>query len=86
VQPDLVRWLVWGICRSTPNLPLADGAITFFDEHYRREYKKVPGKELDDDGKLVIFPGTAGENLQLAIDTWHHGVERPSRISYIGLH
>jgi len=58
----------------------------FFHEPYRREYKKIPGKELDDDGKLVIFPGTAGENLQLAIGTWHHGIEKPSRKNHTSWH
>ncbi|MFR9661294.1 MAG: hypothetical protein SNF60_04450, partial [Rikenellaceae bacterium] len=37
-----------------------------FDEHYRYEYKRLSGKELDPNGKLVFFPSTAAEMYKVA--------------------
>ncbi len=47
-----------------PYLPIALGYLRFYDQFYRRETKKLTGKELDDKGRLVIFPGNAIEMYQ----------------------
>ena len=41
-------------------------SVIFFDEHYRMRAKKSSGKELDDDGKLIIYPSTACESHKMA--------------------
>lgn len=38
-------------------VPVADAMLHFFDQYYRQRNKKNTGKELDENGKLVIFPG-----------------------------
>ncbi len=47
-----------------PYLPIALGYLKYHDQFYRRETKKLTGKELDDKGRLVIFPGNAIEMYQ----------------------
>ncbi|MFI3318953.1 MAG: DUF5703 domain-containing protein [Rikenellaceae bacterium] len=47
-------------------LPFIKSSIQFFDEHYRYEYKRLSGKELDPNGKLVFFPSTAAEMYKVA--------------------
>lgn len=47
-------------------LPLIDECVTFFDEHYRYQHRRRTGRELDDRGKLVIFPGSAAETYKNA--------------------
>lgn len=47
-----------------PYLPITLGYLRFYDQFYRRETKKLTGKELDDKGRLVIFPGNAIEMYQ----------------------
>ena len=37
------------------------GTVDFYDTYYRAENKKRSGKELGDDGKLVIYPGNGLE-------------------------
>jgi len=37
------------------------GTVDFYDTYYRAENKKRTGKELGDDGKLVIYPGNGLE-------------------------
>ena len=43
-------------------LPFVERSVIFYDEHYRYRCKKLTGKELDDAGKLVIYPGNTLEN------------------------
>jgi len=43
-------------------LPFIKSAVTFFDEHYRYLQKKRTGKQLDANGKLVIFPSRGAES------------------------
>ncbi len=45
----------------TEDLPWMIGTVTFYDTYYRAETKKRTGKELGDDGKLVIYPGNGLE-------------------------
>lgn len=51
------------------DLSLIDSCLTFFDAHYRQEYKKISGSELDTNGKLVLFPGTALETYKNALNS-----------------
>jgi len=44
------------------------GAVYFYDSFYRAETKKRTGKELGDDGKLVIYPGNGLEYAGDATD------------------
>jgi len=43
-------------------LPFIDSCVTFFDEHYRYLEKQRTGRELDENGKLVIYPSRACES------------------------
>ena len=43
-------------------MPFIDSSVTFFDEHYRYRHKKRSGKELDENGHLVIFPSRGAES------------------------
>ncbi len=47
-----------------PYLPIALGCLKYYDQFYRVETRKLTGKELDDNGRLVIFPGNAIEMYQ----------------------
>jgi hypothetical protein len=47
-----------------PYLPIALGYLKYHDQFYRAETKKRTGKEFDDNGRLVIFPGNAIEMYQ----------------------
>lgn len=49
-----------------PYLPFIKSCLTFFDEHYRYLAKARGAKELDGDGKLILFPGSAGETFKMA--------------------
>lgn len=42
-------------------IPVVDGIIRFYDQFYRRQNKLKTGEELDDNGRLVIYPGNALE-------------------------
>ena len=37
-------------------MPFIEQSLIFFDEHYRKRQKMRDGNELDEKGKLVIFP------------------------------
>jgi hypothetical protein len=52
-----------------PYLPFIESCITFFDEHYRYLAKKRGARELDGDGKLILFPGSAGETFKMAYNS-----------------
>ncbi|RST31820.1 hypothetical protein HMF7854_13975 [Sphingomonas ginkgonis] len=51
------------------DLGFIDSCLTFFDEHYRREHARQSGRELDADGHLVLFPGTACETYKNALNS-----------------
>jgi hypothetical protein len=42
-------------------LPFIEQSVIFYDEHYRFRCKQLTGKELDKNGKLVIYPANALE-------------------------
>jgi hypothetical protein len=43
-------------------LPFIEQSVIFYDEHYRFRCKQLTGKELGDDGKLVIYPANTLEH------------------------
>jgi hypothetical protein len=47
-------------------LPFIKSSVKFFDEHYQYRNKQLTGEPLDDGGKLVFYPSTAGEMYKLA--------------------
>lgn len=49
-------------------LPLVDSCVTFFDEHHRLTNAARTGTELDDDGRLVLSPGSACETYKDTLD------------------
>ncbi len=51
------------------DLGFIDSCLTFFDEHYRRESARMTGSELDAGGKLVLFPGSAGETYKNTLNS-----------------
>ncbi|MEQ7874577.1 DUF5703 domain-containing protein [Sphingomonas sp. ASV193] len=51
------------------DLGFIDSCLTFFDEHYRREQRRIAGRELDPDGHLVFYPGTACETYKNAVNS-----------------
>ena len=51
------------------DLAFVDSCLTFFDQHYRAEYRRIAGQELDAEGKLVLFPGTACETYKNTLDS-----------------
>jgi hypothetical protein len=51
------------------SLPSILGVLKFYDNFYQRECEKLTGKPLDDNGKLVIYPGNACE---FGVETKNH--------------
>lgn len=45
-------------------IPFIENAVIFFDEHYRKRQKMRTGRELDDQGHLVIYPSKACETYR----------------------
>ncbi|MEB8344737.1 DUF5703 domain-containing protein [Flavobacteriaceae bacterium KMM 6898] len=45
-------------------IPFIEESLIFFDEHYALRQKMRNGKELDENGKLVIFPSTSCESYR----------------------
>ena len=43
-------------------MSLIEQSVIFYDEHYRYQCKELTGKELDDNGKLAIFPANSLED------------------------
>lgn len=46
--------------------PLIENSLKFFDEHYRYLAKRRGRKDLDGDGKLILFPGSGCETYKMA--------------------
>ena len=46
--------------------PLVEECLRFFDEHYQYQAKKLGAKALDENGKLVIYPGSGCETYKMA--------------------
>ena len=49
-------------------LPLIESGLTFYNEFYQMQERKRSGRPLTEDGKLVIFPGTALETYKDAMN------------------
>lgn len=47
-------------------LPLIESTLRFFDEHYQYLAKQRGRKVLDEQGKLVLYPGSACETYKMA--------------------
>jgi hypothetical protein len=45
-------------------IPFIENAVVFFDEHYRKREKMRSGRELDSEGRLVIYPSTSCESYR----------------------
>jgi hypothetical protein len=45
-------------------IPFIENAVIFFNEHYRKREKMRTGRELDTQGKLVIYPSTSCESYR----------------------
>ena len=52
----------------SPYLDFIKNSLAFFDEHYRYRAQKRDGKELDENGKLIIFPSTTAESYKNALN------------------
>lgn len=50
-------------------LPLIEGCLTFFDEHYRMLARQRGRKELDSEGHLVLYPGSACETYKMTYNS-----------------
>lgn len=47
-------------------IPLIESCLTFFDEHYSYLAKRRGARALDENGHLVLYPGTACETYKMA--------------------
>lgn len=47
-------------------LPLIKNALIFFDHHYQYQAKKLSSKALDENGHLVLYPGSGAETFKMA--------------------
>ena len=45
-------------------MPFIKQSLTFFDKHYRMRQKMRNGEELDENGKLVLYPSTSCESYR----------------------
>ena len=47
-------------------MPMIESVLRFFDEHYRQLAAQRGRRDLDGEGKLIIYPGTACETYKMA--------------------
>ncbi|MFC4873841.1 DUF5703 domain-containing protein [Negadavirga shengliensis] len=47
-------------------IPFVESCLRFFDEHYQYRARRRGTKSLDENGHLVIYPGTANETYKMA--------------------
>ncbi len=52
-----------------PYLPLIEGCLTFFDEHYQYLAARRGVKPLDANGHLILYPGSACETYKMAYNS-----------------
>lgn len=55
-----------GSFSAAPYIPLVQSCIDFFNEHYRMLAKQRGRKDLDGDGKLILYPGSGCETFKMA--------------------
>ena len=53
-------------CDISPYLPWIESALLFFDEHYRSLARQRGRQDLDGNGRLVLYPGSACETYKMA--------------------
>ncbi len=53
----------------TKYIPFIESCLDFFDEHYQYLAAKRGIKTLDENGKLVLFPGSAAETFKMAYNS-----------------
>ena len=63
-----IKWHRYTNNDIAPYLPFIDASVRFYDQHYRMRKKKRDGKELDDNGRIVIEPSRACEDYKGAIN------------------
>jgi hypothetical protein len=64
----LMDWEQFAAADISGYLPLLESCVQFFDAHYQWEHRQRTGQALDDQGKLVIFPGSACETYKRAVN------------------
>ena len=70
-------WLMMKYCKFSgqdlaPFIKFIEQSVLFYDEHYRFRCKQKTGKELDENGKLVIYPSSTLEH--------HPGARNPTSV------
>ena len=50
-------------------IPFVESCVQFFYEHYYYEAKKRTARPFDNDGKLVLYPGSGAETFKLATNS-----------------
>jgi len=50
-------------------VPFIESCLTFFNEHYQYLAQKRGMKTFDDDGHLILYPGSAGETYKMAYNS-----------------
>lgn len=50
-------------------IPLVRSSLDFFDEHYRWQARKSSVNELDENGKLILYPGSGAETYKMAYNS-----------------
>lgn len=51
------------------HLDLIESCLTFFDQHFRQQARRMHGRELDDEGHLIFFPGTVLETYKNSVNS-----------------
>lgn len=53
----------------TKHVPFIESCLDFFDEHYQYLASKRGIKTLDENGKLILFPGSGAETFKMAYNS-----------------
>lgn len=51
------------------NIPFIESCLHFFDEHYQYLAKQRGAKALDENGKLILYPGSGAETYKMAYNS-----------------
>jgi hypothetical protein len=51
------------------HIPLIESCLQFFDEHYQYQAKRLGSKALDQNGKLILYPGSGAETYKMAYNS-----------------
>ena len=58
----MLRYHTFSGADLAPYLPFIEQSVIFYDAHYRFRCKQLTGKELDENGKLAIYPASTLEH------------------------